>query len=156
MQFKIFTIPVTDDGTAIEEMHRFLRGHKVQEMEQQLISTKIGRGLGFLDSPGMSVENIPYLVKNPVRDDTIPSRRHAIRCRDIICYRHVIPNGILLETDLFFYRHSVPNGTHNPTITYGNTPYKRQIPSPVRDGMSVENIPCPVKNQPIIYSFWLR
>jgi superfamily II DNA helicase RecQ len=42
MQFKIFTIPVTDDGTAIEEMNRFLRGHKVLEVEQQLISTKIG------------------------------------------------------------------------------------------------------------------
>jgi hypothetical protein len=42
MQFKIFTIPVTDDGTATEEMNRFLRGHKVLEVEQQLISTKVG------------------------------------------------------------------------------------------------------------------
>jgi hypothetical protein len=42
MQFKIFTIPVADDGTAIEEMNRFLRGHKVLEVEQQLISTKMG------------------------------------------------------------------------------------------------------------------
>ncbi|MDR1122222.1 MAG: HRDC domain-containing protein [Dysgonamonadaceae bacterium] len=42
MQFKIFTIPVTDDGTAMEEMNRFLRGHKTLEVEQQLISTKTG------------------------------------------------------------------------------------------------------------------
>ena len=42
MQFKIFTIPVTDDGTALEEMNRFLRSHKVLEAEQQLISTKSG------------------------------------------------------------------------------------------------------------------
>jgi superfamily II DNA helicase RecQ len=42
MQFKIFTIPVTDDGTATEDMNKFLRGHKVLEVEQQLISTKTG------------------------------------------------------------------------------------------------------------------
>jgi superfamily II DNA helicase RecQ len=42
MQFKIFTIPVSDDGTAIEEMNRFLRGHKTLEVEQQLVSTKVG------------------------------------------------------------------------------------------------------------------
>jgi superfamily II DNA helicase RecQ len=42
MQFKIFTIPVADDGTATEEMNRFLRGHKVLEVEQQLVSTKTG------------------------------------------------------------------------------------------------------------------
>ena len=42
MQFKIFTIPVTDDGSALEEMNRFLRSHKVLETEQQLVSTKNG------------------------------------------------------------------------------------------------------------------
>ena len=42
MQFKIFSIPVTDDGSAIEEMNRFLRSHKVLEAEQQLVSTKCG------------------------------------------------------------------------------------------------------------------
>ena len=42
MQFKIFTIPAADDGSAIEEMNRFLRSHKVLESEQQLISTKTG------------------------------------------------------------------------------------------------------------------
>jgi len=42
MQFKIFTIPVADDGSAIEDMNRFLRAHKVLEAEQQLVSTKSG------------------------------------------------------------------------------------------------------------------
>jgi len=45
MQFKIFTIPaiqVSDDGSATEEMNRFLRSHKVLETEQQLVSTKSG------------------------------------------------------------------------------------------------------------------
>jgi superfamily II DNA helicase RecQ len=42
MQFKIFTIPVSDDGSAVDEMNRFLRGHKALEVEQQLVSTKMG------------------------------------------------------------------------------------------------------------------
>ena len=42
MQFQIFTIPVADDGSAMEEMNRFLRSHKVLETEQQLLSTKNG------------------------------------------------------------------------------------------------------------------
>jgi len=42
MQFKIFTIPVTDDGSATEEMNRFLRSQKVLETEQQLSPTKNG------------------------------------------------------------------------------------------------------------------
>lgn len=42
MQFKIFTVPVSDDGTATNEMNRFLSSHKVLEVEQQLVSTKTG------------------------------------------------------------------------------------------------------------------
>ncbi|MDR1866618.1 MAG: HRDC domain-containing protein [Bacteroidales bacterium] len=47
MQFKIFTIPVADDGAALEDMNRFLRGHKVLEVEQQLLSTKTGSNWHF-------------------------------------------------------------------------------------------------------------
>jgi superfamily II DNA helicase RecQ len=47
VQFKIFTIPVADDGAAMEEMNRFLRGHKVLEVEQQLLSTKTGANWHF-------------------------------------------------------------------------------------------------------------
>ncbi len=34
MQIKIFTIPIHDDGSALEEMNRFLRGNRVLEVEQ--------------------------------------------------------------------------------------------------------------------------
>jgi len=34
MQIKIFTVPIHDDGSALEEMNRFLRGQRVLEVEQ--------------------------------------------------------------------------------------------------------------------------
>ena len=37
MQFKIFTIPLFDDGQ-VEEMNRFLRGNKVVNVDKQLIT----------------------------------------------------------------------------------------------------------------------
>jgi superfamily II DNA helicase RecQ len=42
MQIKIFTIPITDDGTMQEEMNKFLRGHKVLETESHIISNHKG------------------------------------------------------------------------------------------------------------------
>jgi hypothetical protein len=42
MQIKLFTIPVGDSGTAQEEMNRFLRGHKILEVQNQLISNENG------------------------------------------------------------------------------------------------------------------
>jgi hypothetical protein len=33
MQFQLFTVPITDDGSALEELNRFLRGHKILEVE---------------------------------------------------------------------------------------------------------------------------
>ena len=48
MQFRIFTIPTTDDGSVTEEMNRFLRSHKVLETEQQLVSTKSGSHWHFI------------------------------------------------------------------------------------------------------------
>lgn len=42
MQIKLFTIPISDSGKAIEEMNRFLRGHKVLEVEQKLIQNEHG------------------------------------------------------------------------------------------------------------------
>jgi superfamily II DNA helicase RecQ len=41
MQFKIFTVPVSDDGTMMEEMNKFLRSHKALSVEQQLVSNKV-------------------------------------------------------------------------------------------------------------------
>ena len=40
MQFKLFTIPVSDNGTALDEMNKFLRGHKILAVDKQLISTE--------------------------------------------------------------------------------------------------------------------
>lgn len=38
MQIKLFTIPVGDSGGALQEMNAFLRGNKVLEVKDQLIS----------------------------------------------------------------------------------------------------------------------
>jgi len=42
VQIKLFTIPVGDSGTAQEEMNRFLRGNKILEVQNQLISNENG------------------------------------------------------------------------------------------------------------------
>jgi len=42
MQIKLFTIPIGDSGAAVEEMNRFLRGNKILEVENHLISNANG------------------------------------------------------------------------------------------------------------------
>jgi len=42
MQFKVFTIPVGDSGSAIQEMNAFLRGHSVIEVDNELVSNERG------------------------------------------------------------------------------------------------------------------
>lgn len=42
MQIKLFTIPLTDDGTAQAELNRFLAGHKVLEVEQRFFQNEKG------------------------------------------------------------------------------------------------------------------
>ncbi|MBN2091624.1 HRDC domain-containing protein [candidate division KSB1 bacterium] len=42
MQIKIFTIPIGDNGSAVEEMNRFLRSNKILEVQNQLISNQNG------------------------------------------------------------------------------------------------------------------
>lgn len=42
MQFKLFEIPVGSDGSALQEMNAFLRGNKIMEVENQLISNTKG------------------------------------------------------------------------------------------------------------------
>jgi len=42
MQIRLFTIPVGDSGSAQEEMNRFLRGNKILEVQNQLISNDNG------------------------------------------------------------------------------------------------------------------
>jgi hypothetical protein len=57
MQFRIFTVPATDDGTAMDEMNRFLRSHKVLEVDRQLVSTRTGAQWHFC---------VKYLANAPV------------------------------------------------------------------------------------------
>jgi len=40
MQFRIFSVPVTDNGSIVEEMNRFLRAHKVLEVDIAVNSSK--------------------------------------------------------------------------------------------------------------------
>lgn len=42
MQIKIFTVPITDNGLALEELNKFLRSHKVIECIQQLVNNPNG------------------------------------------------------------------------------------------------------------------
>lgn len=42
MQFKIFTIPISDNGAAVQEMNAFLRSNKILDVEKQLISNPNG------------------------------------------------------------------------------------------------------------------
>lgn len=42
MQIKLFTIPIGDSGTALEEMNRFLRGNKILEVQNHLINNENG------------------------------------------------------------------------------------------------------------------
>ncbi len=37
MQYEIFTVPVVDGGEEMERMNRFLRGHKVVQVDKQLV-----------------------------------------------------------------------------------------------------------------------
>ena len=40
MQIEIFEIPAFDTSGALEEMNRFLRGHKILNVEQQLVQNR--------------------------------------------------------------------------------------------------------------------
>lgn len=42
MQIKLFTIPIGDSGAAVQEMNAFLRGNKILEVENKLISNEHG------------------------------------------------------------------------------------------------------------------
>ncbi|GAB6120552.1 HRDC domain-containing protein [Dysgonomonas termitidis] len=68
MQFKLFTVPTSDDGAAIEEMNKFLRSHKILEVEQQLVSTRTGSQWHFCVKylANAQIENKP---QNAVRID---------------------------------------------------------------------------------------
>lgn len=47
MQYKIFTIPISDNGSAIDEMNAFLRSHKAIETEKHFIHNEQGASWCF-------------------------------------------------------------------------------------------------------------
>ncbi len=47
MQINIFTIPVGESGSALQEMNTFLNAHKILEIEQKLISSDNGANWCF-------------------------------------------------------------------------------------------------------------
>ena len=42
MQIRVFSIPITDGGSMQEEMNKFLRGHKVLAVQQELVTNATG------------------------------------------------------------------------------------------------------------------
>jgi len=42
MQIKLFTIPVSESGKTLQEMNAFLRGNKILEIQNQLVSNEQG------------------------------------------------------------------------------------------------------------------
>ena len=42
MQIRLFTLPIGDSGAALDEMNRFLRGNKILEVQNELISNENG------------------------------------------------------------------------------------------------------------------
>jgi len=47
MQIRLFNIPITDNGTFLEEMNRFLRYNKILEIENRLVSNERGASWCF-------------------------------------------------------------------------------------------------------------
>ena len=41
MQYKLFTIPIHDPDTAVEEMNRFLRGQRVLSVEKVYVADPV-------------------------------------------------------------------------------------------------------------------
>jgi superfamily II DNA helicase RecQ len=76
MQFKIFTIPADDDdGTFIEEVNKFLRSHKVLEVEQQLSRGKTGDNWRFC---------VKYLANSPSAETAKPQGISRIDYRETL------------------------------------------------------------------------
>jgi superfamily II DNA helicase RecQ len=69
MQIKLFTIPVTDTGLFMEEMNRFLRGYKILEIQQQLVSNEHGASWCFCVKYIESNASMPVSSEQKVKVD---------------------------------------------------------------------------------------
>ena len=64
MRIKIFTIPITDDGTAQSELNRFLISQKILKVEQQFYSTPNGASWCFCVSYIPATKAVTGQTKN--------------------------------------------------------------------------------------------
>jgi hypothetical protein len=55
MQFKIFTVPIGDNGSALQEMNAFLRGNKIIEVENNAVPRfdNLKKSCQICSKPGM-------------------------------------------------------------------------------------------------------
>ncbi len=67
MQIKIYTVPVSDNGTYTEELNRFLRSHKILEVENHLVSNQNGASWCFCVKYISS--QVPYQKGNVIKKD---------------------------------------------------------------------------------------
>lgn len=60
MQIKLFTIPIGDSGKALDEMNRFLRGNKILEVSDELVTSDSGAYwcfcVRYIEKPFVSTE----------------------------------------------------------------------------------------------------
>lgn len=55
MKIKIFVISLYDDGTALDEMNRFLNGNKVLNVKEELVSNGSGSGAWTYSVPSTRI-----------------------------------------------------------------------------------------------------
>lgn len=98
MEIQIFTIPITDGGAMQEEMNKFLRGHKVLEVQQELVTNNRGsywcfciryiKG-GIVSSNERKREKVDY---REVLSEEVFSIYNSLReCRKAIAEKEAIP-----------------------------------------------------------------
>lgn len=103
MQFKLFTIPVTDTGKFIDEMNAFLRGNKILQVEKQFVNDSQGAYWSFcvqyiekFQGYSEKTEKVDY--KN-ILDDVVFGRFSKLRAiRKLIAAEDSIP-AYMIFTD---------------------------------------------------------
>ena len=100
MQIQIFTIPIYDGGDALNEVNKFLRSHRVAEIQKSFI-------------PWMAVQQLSETQKELVRPFAIPiPSRRLVMATNKNFIRHTILTAIIDEIQA-----SVPKAMHSLTTS---------------------------------------
>ena len=99
MQIKIFNIPITDNGTFIAEMNRFLSANKVLEIEQHFYQNENGAFWSFCVRLITDVSNKSVLSTNKKKidyRDVLDEKTFTVfsklrECRKIIAANDAVP-----------------------------------------------------------------